>query len=364
MPDTSILNTAALSPLLPTDVLPIVRPGGAFGNRTTLADVLGLTQRRNLLVNGDARFARYGAAQTITTSWKYVFDRWLAVQPGAAGMSVSQVDGYGAGLGARHAWLFTQTSNAAGQLNFTQSLESIDAVRHQGKPVTLRFLVVKGSSWTAPNITASLYTGTGLDETAASIGSWTGSALAGQAVVVPTVAWQVFTLSANLGAGISQLGVVFQATPSGAAVDADSYLYLALVSITEGSVAPDAYPERSYDDELALCERWLPGWSSVGTQSWLPGYGIGQGSTAAALFLPFRRAARKSPTGIVVSNVGHVGVSDASGSVNGTNLTFNSASPEMGVVNFAAAASLVQYRPYGPYFNNAAGRLVFPGAEL
>lgn len=358
--DSKISQLASVSPLLLTDVFPLVR--GAANNKATLADLLGLTERRNWLANGDFRRASYGSSIVLTTSWQDVMDRWKAVQTGAAGMTLNQVDAYAVGQGSRKCLQVMQTSNAAGTAYLVQAMESMDSVRMQGRDVSMRFAFSKGPNWTGGNLTVSIHSGTALDSTAASMGVWGGAALVAQGVAVPSAAWVEFTLSGNVAAGANQVGVMIQCTPSGAAVDANSYLYLADVSLTIGSKAPDRYPMNPIALEDVLCQRWVPSFEGA---VWVPAVGPGTGATGAVFTLAFPVEARIAPTGIAVSNVGHYSASNGLGGIVCTNIVHGGSASKFALPLVTThAAGIVAGDCYMLAGNNASSRLVATGAAL
>ena len=256
MADSRILQLPAITPVLGTDVVPLVRGSGAGANkRATLDDLVALTIRRNALINGGFDVSQRGIAFALTTGFAYTIDRWFARQLTTAQSTVNQGALYPFAIAANRGMQIVLTGTSANAIQVCQVLETADSAYYQGKTVTFRFTCAKGSTWNPPNLGVILYWGTNVDGASGGLGGagWTAGA---SPTFAPAAAFQTFSASMAVPTNATQLGVLFQATPTGAAVDANSYLWITDVSLTEGPVAPAGPLRNHFADELAICQRY------------------------------------------------------------------------------------------------------------
>jgi hypothetical protein len=255
MPDLKISQLAAGTPVALSDALPIARAGT---NKQLSADALmAASQRRNLVINGDFKRASRGAGFVLTTGFAYTIDLWAARQTTAAACNVNQILSYATGLGTPGAMLLTLTGTSTGQIQVAQLWETLDCVPYQNRNVTVSFMMYRGTTWSPPNMAATLYTGTNIDGGVGGLGGagWTANSQAFNPAAASV--WTPFSFTVAIGAGVYQLGLMFSATPTGAAIDANSFCYIANVAITEGAVAPLAFPPRHVAEEHRLCNRYI-----------------------------------------------------------------------------------------------------------
>lgn len=245
------------------DTVEIVRAAAAL--KLALSDLIGLAPRRNLIINGafevDQRKA--GGAYAATTIATYgCVDRWWMRQAGTAQCSFQQVpltaglvlQGFSKGLKC----LLTGTST--GVISFGTILETIDVTKYQGQTITLIARAIKGSTWNPASVTAYITSGTGADQGLASFvaAGWTGQTDIMLNAFVPTAAFQKFLIgTVAVPAGCTELSLMYQATPTGAAVDANSFLVIAGVEIIDSPTATlPGWDRRPYTEELELCQRY------------------------------------------------------------------------------------------------------------
>lgn len=255
MADSRILQLPAVSPLVGTDVLPIVRGAGAGANkRSTVDDLVAMTYRRNALINGGFDVSQRGTSFPLTVAFAYTIDRWFARQLTLAQSTINQGGLYPFGVNAYKGMQIVLTGNSANTIQVCQVLETVDSTIYQGKTVNFQFTCTKGSTWNPPNLGVIVYWGTNVDGASGGIGGagWTAGTATNFA---PSAAWQTFNCSMAVPANATQLGVLFQATPTGAAVDGNSYLWITNAGITEG-LAPSSILRRPFADELAICQRY------------------------------------------------------------------------------------------------------------
>lgn len=357
-----VLNYPDGTPAQLSDVLYIARPGApALPKRLTVADLVSRTQRQNMLLNGGFDVAQRGPGFTLTTSYAFTLDRWMARQQTLAQSIVQRVDFHQTNLGARSALQIFLSGNSNGVIQIAQAMETVDSVELQGRTATLRFQAFTGSNWTAPNITATVYWGTNVDGPTSGIGGAGWTAISQN--FVPTPAAQTFAMQAAIPVGAYQVGVQFQCQPSGAAVDANSFLYLTNGTLTDSSVTPGSHVRRPIALETLLCQRHLPAIAGVVGQA--ISVGVCSSTSAANIVVPFPVPTRIAPTGLVVSGAGHFNVVQAAGSqVAATAAAFAGGCNASGVIALTGASGLAAGNGTVAVFNNANGRLYFTGAEL
>lgn len=210
---------------------------------------------RNKIINGDFRVAQrgVGAAGNLTTSLTYLsVDRWVGSMPTSAAGTLSQVAGsngfqYFAKLGR------TSGSALTNQLIMATALESVNSIPLQSQSVTLSFYVKAGTNFSGSNLIIQCYTGTGTDQAAASMGSWTGTAYGLNTTQAITTSLTRYSFTFALGT-ISQVGIVFAYTPTGTA-GADDNIYITGVQLEQGITATP-FEVLPYQVQLAHCQRY------------------------------------------------------------------------------------------------------------
>jgi hypothetical protein len=211
--DSRILQLPAISPLLGTDVVPLVRGTGAGANkRATLDDLIALTARRNFLINGAFDVSQRGTAFPLTTNFVYTVDRWFARQVTLAQCSINQQNLYAFAANAYKGIQISLTGTSANTIQVGQVIETADSVGLQGRTATFRFGAAKGSTWNPPNLGATIYHGTTVDGGMGGFGGagWTAAASVN---VAPGAAFSYFNVSVAIPSTATQVGVLLTATP-------------------------------------------------------------------------------------------------------------------------------------------------------
>lgn len=289
MSDTTLPAMASRAPALLTDPLYTDRGSGVWG-KLTVADILSLGQRRNLLINGCFDVAQRGTSYVATITGAYgCVDRWYMGQQGTAQATFSQAS---AGLqGFSKALKLLLTGTSTGTAYFGQIIESVDVTRYQGRNVTLAVRAIKGSTFNPANVSAQISTGTGTDEGSASFlaSTWTGSTTPLSSSFAPTTAWATYTLpNVAIPANATEMAVQFSAAPTGAAVDGNSYLMVTGIEVVDSTVAQASFTPRPFAEELALCQRYYERWSHGGGGNHLyVGIGRTSATTAAEVVVGF-----------------------------------------------------------------------------
>jgi hypothetical protein len=145
-------------------------------------------------------------------------DRWYGISLGAGPtctMSRQTADTTGLTYGMRFGRNSGQTG--IGDIYVGNTFESIDTKRFAGQTVTLSFYVKAGAN--APStLTSQIRTGTGTDQSSASLFStgWTGGANNSQNNTITTTMTR-YTQTVTLGSTVNQIMIAFSYTPTGTA---------------------------------------------------------------------------------------------------------------------------------------------------
>lgn len=134
------------------------------------------------------------------------------------------------------------------------------------------------------------------------------------------------------------------------------------VKLVLGSVATP-FEHRPYGAELALCQRYLPAFNSIGIPSYIGAAAVGLNSTTALLDFQFAVPTRAVPTGVTVSSASHFQGSFGTSGPNFSAIAFNQASTKSAML--AGTASGLTAGQGGVWYAiNASGRILFTGCEL
>ena len=215
---------------------------------------------RQTIINGNFDIWQRGTSLVSGGSSPYVIaDRWQSFRSGnVVGATFSQQDGTGV-TGSKYC-LRAQRNNGISTTNalsiWSCSMESINAVKFRSSKVTMSFWARCGANYSPASslLVASIRSGTGSDE--ATVATWTGQNTDATTSVTLTTSWQKFTLTTSsvLGASINNLGVTFDATPTGTAGTND-WFDIAQVQLCAGNVALPFMP-KSFEEELRACQRY------------------------------------------------------------------------------------------------------------
>lgn len=329
------------------------------------APALTFTPGCNLLHNGaDQVWQRGGGNFVAGASAVFGPDRWQLYRTGfVAGATGSRQTGDKAQYCTR---IQRDNGNAStANIEFAQALESIDSIPCRGQRLTLRFRARCGALFSAASslLNVRVNTGTGTDERPY---SFTGGANAINQNVTLTTAWQEFVLvtAAVIPNTATQLGVLFAFVPVGTA-GASDYFEIEERSLQVGIMPTGRFPYRTYQEELANAQRFLPCIAATGANSHF-GSGHWYSTTAAQIFVRFPVRARIAPTGVTVSAGSHFGANDGVGNqLSGTAVALNDASPEGAAINITGLpASGAAGNGTNGSFRDAAASAIFTGAEI
>jgi hypothetical protein len=322
---------------------------------------------RNRIINGDMRIDQRNAGSAVTVGTGtagYTLDRFFAYQNSPSTLvQVSRSTSAPSGFQNSIKWGRNGSGVAGGITVLGQVLETSNSIDAQGGTVTLSFYAKAGANFSAASsqITATLFSGTGTDESVGSMitNAWTGSANPINSGATLTTSWQRFTFtSTTLGATVSQLGLYLSWTPVGVA-GADDNVYITGIQLELGSTATD-FERRPIGTELDLCYRYLPFFTL--SNSTIGIIGQATATTIAYYTLPFQTTARTSPTGITLTTGSLRAFTSVLATAGGTG-AFNSAQTTQGQIVVTGATGLVAGN--ATYLNPSASMtILWTGCEL
>ena len=181
-----------------------------------------------------------------------------------------------------------------GILSVANTFESINSIPFAGKAVTVSFYARAGANYSPASsiLVPTLISGTGTDQNPY-------SGFTGQATVISqnstlTTTWQRFSYTGTVGTSATQLSLYFAFTPTGTAGTND-YFEVTGVQIDIGSVAlPFRTTGISYQQELALCQRYY--WQPDNTGTNTLGAGVVYSTTGAFISVKMPVTMRVTPT--------------------------------------------------------------------
>ena len=293
MANTKISALTSVTSLTGAETFPVVQ--SSVTKKATVTDLLNLQQPglKNLLHNGNFSVDQRGNGTThsvavSTTAFSYYIDRWFANSTGAA-LTGSLITGLGT---SRYNYRLTGLVSNTG-FNIGQRVESINVGHLASSAATLQFKVAS-SSLTTLTYTIS-YANTA--DTFGTLGSPTKTTIVtGSVAVTATLTRQ--TVSFTMPANAFGVEILF----TGGALVASQTFTLADVQLESGSVAT-GFETRPYQTELALCQRYLNGFTSNHYPGSIAGdfqvgFGYSISTTQSVISVPFSVPLRRRPTGI------------------------------------------------------------------
>jgi len=219
---------------------------------------------KNALYNGDMRINQRGISTnwaSPTTAIGYTVDRWYASK--TSGLAYAQLttgtsdipfvnDGIVNYLRVGR----TAADTTTGPVYMAQALETRDSYRLCGKSATLSLYYRTGSTFSGGNVLASIIYGTGTDNSPL---GFTGT-IYQNLNLTATTAWTKASFSAQIPLNATQVGLIYQYTPSSSASSND-YFDITGVQLEKGTLATP-FEFRNYAQELALCQRYYQQFTS------------------------------------------------------------------------------------------------------
>ena len=325
----------------------------------------------NPVLNSAMQIAQRGTSFSLaaSTSATYTLDRWQT-QTGAnqATTVARQATGDTTNLpNIQYALRFQRNSGQTGTstYNLAQSFESINSVPFAGKTITYSFYARAGANYSATSsaLTAVVVSGTGSDQNV--VTGFTGAAYPISQAATLTTTWQRFSSTCTVAATATQLGLLFQYTPTGTASTND-YYEVTGVQIDVGSVAlPFRTYGATYQAELAACQRYLP---VALTTVYDPVGGFSSSTTTGYFNIQFKVPARVAPTGISLSSASNFAVLNKTlTSGTPTAISFDSAGVNSAMITATTtAASPTILAGEGGILRSISvnGLILFTGCEL
>ena len=256
-----------------------------------------------------------------------------------------------------------QTGTA--QISFDQSLETFNSIPFAGKTVTVSYYARVGATFSGTptnQVPMQVISGTGTDQ---NVGTASGIAVLATSVATLTTTWQRVSTTAAVGSTATQLFLRYAFTPTGTA-GATDYFEVTGVQIDVGSVAlPFRTAGTSYQQELALCQRYLPA-VLVGSGNRAFGYAVS--TTSSYVNITFPVTARTAPTGITPSTMPNFTLlTSAGGTGTPTNMTFDSSgvnSASLTLTSTAASPTIAANTSVQVASITSSSYVLFTGCEL
>jgi hypothetical protein len=151
---------------------------------------------------------------------------------------------------------------------------------------------------------------------------------------------------------ISATGAVSVVGTSGAT------FYITGVQLEKGSTAT-SFDYRPYGTELALCQKYLPAFTSGGTNGYIAPVFI-YSSTGGVATIPFQVTARVRPTGVTINNLDLM--VDGVGNYNATAAVYTASSPTAGCLNLTISGATAGQA--GALLCEGTTNILFTGCEL
>lgn len=219
---------------------------------------------KNLLDNGAMNVAQRGttAVSSITTTAKYLWDRWAAVSGTSTSVTLTNITtALPTGTGFTNVAQVARASAQTGVVNvcFVQEIPTSDITLMAGQQVALSFWAKAGGNFSAASnaLVAQVTTGTGTDE---GLATWL-TGLTGAASAIPTAnatatlttAWQRFAVTGTIAATATEAVVNFCYTPVGTAGTND-WFQIVGIQLEQGNIGT-SYEIRPLGVELTKAQR-------------------------------------------------------------------------------------------------------------
>jgi hypothetical protein len=319
----------------------------------------------NPVINSGYNVWQRGTSISYNNESKYSADRWQASIPQVGTISRQATADTTNLPFIQYCARIQRTAGNTGtsEMQFTQTVESVNSIPIAGKTITFSFYARKGANYSATSdlLNYRFVLGTGTDQNLLTGFTGQGNAILANATLTTT--WQRFTATVAMSSATTQIGINFVYTPTGTA-GANDYYEVTGVQVDIGSVAlPFRTAGVSYQQELALCQRYY--YRSTGGATYST-YGAGYATltTEAVYAIKLPVTMRVKPTALDYGNLG-------ADFYNASNTTFTSlvlnasgSGVDWARVVGTVASGLTQYRAYDiTNANNAAGFIGF-SAEL
>jgi hypothetical protein len=238
------------------------------GQSIALGATALVTPSQNYIINGAFDIWQRGLSIAASAGQPYSADRWEAYRTGyAPGLTVTREASGIEGI-QYCARVRRDLGNAsAASIVFDQNLETVNSIPLRGKTVTLSFYLRRGPNFSSSTISASLDSGTGIDQSfRVGYSGRTNQSL----TITPTEFWTRYKVTRTIPTNATQVGIALENIPTGTAGSNDWY------EIT-GVQLEEAPAETSFRrhapsiaGELAACQRYYV--RCTGNQVLSPGF--------------------------------------------------------------------------------------------
>jgi len=319
---------------------------------------------KNFVINGGMDIWQRGTS--FTNPGGYTADRWFGSRDsGQNNYSYSQQTSGGiTGLPNYVRIQRTSGDTQTGSIYFNQSIETTNSYPMANQTVTLSFWAKAGANYSATSnafYARVLYGATNnvqMYHYTSGVSSFTTS-------FTLTTSWQKFTYTVTIPSTATQVGVEFQAFPTGTA-GANDYVDFAGCQL---EIAPQATPFSraggSIGGELALCQRYYIRYSAGSTYGILSNqYGFATTTTLAVFYYAPPVTLRTTPVGSSGGNIRIINPS--AGTVINLTSTSNdgNTSASIPIIDANVASGLTANAVYFLQANNDATAYVQFSAEL
>lgn len=295
-------------------------PAGSVPSR-----VFGGANFKNLLDGGDFTVNPFqrnipGLASSnvlstaITNTPGYFADRWFGVG-GASSAILFAKDADASVPGFSTSLRFQRQSGNANTAVITmgQVLESSDCIRCQGLPLCFSGFIYVGGNYSGGNITIQIVSGTGTDQSAASVvaGTWPGQTVVATFSQPAATSAVPFQLTGLVPTNSTQIAVLISYTPTGTAGTND-FLRVIGLQLEFGTV-PTNFEHRDIQVETEICQRYA--WvTAEPAAAVVVGTGSLNSTTAAIIYMATPVQMRAAPTVTVVAGTFHAAPAGAAAS--------------------------------------------------
>ena len=297
----------------------------------------------------------------------FVADRWQGVRGAAAsGMTMSRQAAQNSDLPNVQYCMRMQrdSGNTSTQdIRIFYSAETVDSIPFAGQTITFSYYVRKGANYSGGDVTGTIYSGTGTDQSLAITG-FTGST----AVVTVTrtsatltTSWTRVQGTATVGTTATQLGLLLSYTPTGTAGTND-WIEVTGFQLEVGSIAtPFKRNGGNLGTELDLGERYYERLTATSTAG-VYAVGFASSATTCDFFVKFSADKRTAISAIDFANINASDLVNTPPAV--TNVTIVMSGVSGCWVRVSAASGFTQYRPYFLLNNNNTAGYIGFSAEL
>jgi hypothetical protein len=341
-----------------------------------------LRGNRNAIINGDMRVSqRFGTTATSVADVSYGLDRWVSLGSGAAGVgssgqNVTVTQDIDAPTGGLNSMKMAATTNNL-KFGCVQIIENRNIAGISSGTVTVSFkakdtagitdvrCAVLGWSDTADAVTRDVVSTSGtpwLSSPPTLASSW--SYLNTPANLNVTNSWADYRINANVTGNPKNIAV-FIWVNSTTHTTSDA-LNITDVQLESGAIATP-YERKSFQEELANCQRYYFRIQSSGATLNRFGLGVCGATTFANVQFPFPVTLRIAPTAIeTFATASAYGLTTSVGAVVACTIapTYLASNQFVGAVSFTTSSSLAGGNATEALANNSASAFIAWNVEL